>query len=428
MGARQVGKTHLLLQFGKEFFPQTYCFNFEKDHRLKSIFDFNLDPQRIINELSLYIGKQIDIKKDLVFFDEIQFCPRALTSLKYFHEELPELALLAAGSLLGVSLGDGGFPVGKIEWMELHPMSFFEFLEAMDETLLLRTLYKLPESQSLSYSAHTLLLEHLKRYYFVGGMPAAVQCYQQDKTFSYEKLAQVRKIQKNLIKDYYQDFAKHSGKVNAMHISSVFENVPRQISQSMDGSIQRFQFKGILPNKKSYGQLQGPIDWLERANLILKIKNLQRPELPLTAFSKESLFKLLIFDVGLLACMLDLPANFFLQDQEALFKGFFTENFVATQLIASGLAPLFFWTGRTSEIEFVLRIGEQVIPIEVKAGKNRKSRSLATYLQKHPSSRAIKLTCSELRLDSSRVVQQVPLYLAEHLETILANGFPQKLG
>ena len=247
-GARQVGKSYLLEDFGKNEFPKLHVFNFEQDKSLSLVFETDLNPNKILTDLSVHKGVRINPQSDLVIFDEIQACPRALTSLKYFCEFMPELAICCAGSLLGVSLSSESFPVGKVEFQNLFPMNFAEFLEALSEELLLEVLELALEEGTISEVAHWKLWECLKEYYVTGGMPQVVYEYILIRKNRLEAMNNTRKIQKELIEGYYRDFAKHSGKANSMHIVSVFEDVPMQLSRNIEGSVNRYRFN----SKASY--------------------------------------------------------------------------------------------------------------------------------------------------------------------------------
>ena len=271
-GARQVGKTFLLKALGSSAFQDTAYFNFEEQPNLKQFFENTKDVKRILKNLSLVYGKEINPKKTLIIFDEIQECNAALNSLKYFCENLPELALISAGSLLGVTLSEESFPVGKVEYASLYPMTFRELLLAHENQMLLQAYDEASENKPVLLMAHQKLWEELLNYYIIGGMPSAVQAYlhkKEDRMIAFQEL---RQIQKELVEDYNKDFAKHSGKENSVHIISVFENVPLQMAAVMEDSTKRFRFNDVIPKKKGYAELRGPIDWLKQAGLIYKIK------------------------------------------------------------------------------------------------------------------------------------------------------------
>ena len=331
-GVRQVGKTYLLKEFGKGFSAFHYV-NFEKDPDLLKIFEKNLDPKRIIEGLEFYLDGSIDIRKDLVIFDEIQACPKALTSLKYFYEELPELYLCAAGSLLGIHLSPTSFPVGKVDLLTMRPLSFEEFLMAIEDRRGLKALKDYANDKEVPEVAHDHLWERLKHYFIVGGMPEAVLIFSQRKENLYQAFSEVRKKQSDLVLAYYADMAKHSGKVNALHIERVFKSVPNQLQKAHDGSSSKFKFKGVIPGVSHYNRLMGAIDWLEAAGLVFKVSIVNSGKLPFKAYTKENTFKLLLFDIGILGSMSGLSPQVILDYDYGSFKGFFAENFVAQEFI-----------------------------------------------------------------------------------------------
>ncbi|MCK5519679.1 MAG: ATP-binding protein, partial [Candidatus Marinimicrobia bacterium] len=367
-GARQVGKTWLLKYFAKTEFPNYHYINFEEDSRLEKIFNTNLNPSIILNELQFYLDKPINIKTDLLIFDEIQRCPRALTSLKYFRENIPELALCAAGSLLGIYLNGESFPVGKVTFLDLHPMTFEEFLLGTGNEHYVNLLNEQHWSKPLPEIAHIKLWEMWKHYLITGGMPEVVDQFRLQQTNLFEAFQKTIIIQKDLIDTFIADISKHSGKSNAMHIERLWRNIPIQLAKSLDGSAEKFKFKDAIPGYKSYDRLSAPIDWLEKADLLIRAPIINSINTPLESNRKENRFKLYHFDIGLLSAMNNMSAKTLLNYDFGTYKGYIVENYIAQELKASGYKKLFCWEGRTSEIEFLLEIGEQVIPIEVKSG------------------------------------------------------------
>ncbi len=417
-GARQVGKTHLLKEFGDKEFANYHYLNFEKQPELAKIFDSNLDTSRILNEISLRLGRNVQVTTDLLIFDEIQACPKAITALKYFCEDKPELAVCAAGSLLGVMMSSESFPVGKVEFLDLYPMTFSEFLLAKNKQSLLAELENAVKTKNISLTAHTILWEHLKEYYVVGGMPEIVSRYVNSELSGSNLHEEIRAVQHDLIDTYYKDFAKHAGPINAMHIAGVFENVPRQLAQNIDDSVRRYRFKDVLPNKRSFTELSGPIDWLVRAGLLIQVKITEHVEIPLEAFCQDNFFKLYLFDVGLLGCLLDLNVSAILDEKYGIIKGYFSENFVATQLIASTIKPLYAWNKVNSKIEFIVNHEAQIIPIEVKAGHRTQAKSLSQYIKRYQPKSAFMITGQPMQINSERVLQKIALYQAEYLKKI----------
>ncbi len=410
-GVRQVGKTHLLKEFGRLYFPKVHYFNFEKEPRLAKIFEADLNPERILSELSFYRDQPIHIKTDLVIFDEIQEAPKALTSLKYFQEECSELYLCAAGSLLGLHLSSTSFPVGKVTFETLRPMSFEEFLMANNDKAL-PILQKLTAKGKIPDILHEHLWDQLKHYFIVGGLPEAVTAYLEKKANLFEAFSLVRKRQDDLLNTYYADIAKHAGKVNAMHIDRVFRSVADQLSQVQDGSVARFKFKGVVPGITHYDRLSGAIDWLEAAGLAMKVHIVNTGQFPFAGYAKENCFKLLAFDVGILGSMSGLPPKVILDYDYGTYKGYFAENFVAQELMGHGRESLFSWQEHNREIEFLAEIDGAVIPIEVKSGSNTKAKSLKTFSEKYTPLYQVIFSGLSLDIESSKKIHYYPLYLA----------------
>lgn len=410
-GVRQCGKTYSLQEFGKTF-EHCHYFNFEKLPDLHSIFEKNLDPKRILLELEYASQQSINIQQDLVIFDEIQACPKAITSLKYFSEELPQLALISAGSLLGLSLNDTSFPVGKVNLLNMTPLSFSEFLLAIDDVQLYDLIQHCDIHSNIPEMAHQRLWEKLKWYWIVGGLPEVVNQFNRSKDNLFTAFQAVREKQQELLLTYYADFAKHAGKVNAMHIDRVWRATPAQLARTQDDSVHKFKFKGIVPGVDRYNGLAGAIDWLEKAHLIIKVPIVNTAELPLAAYSSENTFKLLLFDVGLLGAMSDLPIKSILDQDYGTYKGFFAENFVAQELLASGQRKLFCWQHNRAEVEFLLTLAEGIVPLEVKSGWITRAKSLQNFIEKYHPVYAIILSAHPLKIDSVNQLHHYPLYLA----------------
>lgn len=414
-GARQVGKTYILRAFGKEHFSRAHYLNFEKYKQLDKIFQGDLIPKNILQDLGLYLGTSIDKENDLMIFDEIQNVPRALTSLKYFQEEIPELAICSAGSLLGVQMSDESFPVGKVEFLHMFPMSFEEFLRGAGNNELFEFLRGRKEPESIPDIVHGRLWEQLKIYFIVGGLPEIVKTFAEYKSDLFIALEKVREKQNNLLLTYIADIAKHSGKQNAMHIERLWRNVPAQLAREQDGSAGKFRFKGVIPGIKRYSQLAGSIDWLVSAGLIVKAHIVNSGQLPFSAHIAENTFKLYVFDVGLLGALSELPFKSIIDYGYGSYKGYFAENFAAQEFICSGVRGLYCWKERTAEVEFLREINGDVLPVEIKSGWVTQAKSIKVFAQKyHPRCRVI-LSANNLSLDSSNKVYRYPLYLASRL-------------
>ncbi len=415
-GARQVGKTYILRAFGKECFSRVHYLNFEKYKEVAKIFEGNLTPQNILQDLSFYLNTSIDKENDLVIFDEIQNVPRALTSLKYFQEELPELAICAAGSLLGVQLSNESFPVGKVEFLNMFPMSFEEFLKGEGDTKSFEFLRSRKKFEAIPQIIHSRLWEQLKIYFVVGGLPEIVKTFVEYKDDLFTALQKVRDKQDNLLLTYIADIAKHSGKQNAMHIERLWRNVPAQLAREHDGSAGKFKFKGIIPGIKRYSKLAGSIDWLVSAGLILKAHIVNNGQLPFSAYTTENTFKLYVFDVGLLGALSDLPPKSIMEYKYGFYKGYFAENFAAQEFICSGVKELYCWKERSAEVEFLREINGNVLPVEIKSGWVTQAKSLKIFAQKyHPKYRTI-FSANNLSLDSVNKVHRYPLYLVSNFQ------------
>ena len=409
-GARQVGKTWILKEFGEKDFRETHYLNFEEDSKLEKIFEENLNPERIIHELRYYLDKQIDINEDLLILDEIQRCPKALTSLKYFYEKMPELAICAAGSLLGVFLNWDSFPVGKVTFLDLYPMTFEEFLLGTEREDYVDLLNNHDWAESLPAMAHDKLWEFWKHYLITGGLPEVLEQYRQKKDNLYETFQKTTIIQKDLIETYIADIAKHSGKTNAMHIERLWRNVPAQLARSLDASSSKFVFKDAVPGYRGYDRLAAPIDWLEKADLLLKTYLMDTVAPPIGAYIIENRFKLYHFDVGLLNTMNELSPKLILDYNFGSYKGYIAENFIAQEIRALGNKKLYCWEGRTSEIEFLLEVDGFPVPIEVKSGKITKSKSLKVFEERYSPRQSIIFSGKNVNISGER--EYYPIYAA----------------
>lgn len=423
-GARQVGKTYLLREFGNVYFPRYHYFNFEKDGALAKIFEPDLNPIRIISELCFRQNSPIDIANDFVIFDEIQACPRALTSLKYFNEDLPALALATAGSLLGIHLGATSYPVGKVDMLTMHPMSFEEFILATKDLRHIEAMQTLKvamtgreenkPAEPLPSIIHDSLWEQLKIYFIIGGLPEVIKSYLEKRENLFEALDTAREKQLQLVIAYNADMAKHSGKVNAMHLDRIWKAVPTQLAQSQDGSAHKFVFKDVLPGINRYERLAGGIDWLEAAGLVIKIPITNSAQLPLSAYTKENRFKLLCFDIGILGAMSGLSPRVILDYSYGSYKGYFAENFVAQEFTNSGF-NCFSWEEGDAEVEFLLEHEGKPLPIEVKSGWRIKSKSLQSFRQKYHPPYQIIVSANNFSYDSRTDAHHYPLYVAGYI-------------
>lgn len=417
-GVRQTGKTYLLKKFGEEF-ANCHYINFERDLNLSKIFEKNLDPKRIIEDLQFYLNKEINLKEDLLIFDEIQECPKALTSLKYFQEEIPNLFLCSAGSLLGICLGNSSFPVGKVDILTLYPMSFQEFLMAIEEKKLLDLLNDFEKNKSISEIAHPLLWEYLKHYFVIGGMPEVVSIYKKYKNDIFKAFTEARNKQETIVLAYFADMTKHSGKVNAMHLNRIFKSVPAQLEKSIDGTVGKFKFKGIIPGITHYERLVNAIDWLENMGLIIKVHIVDYGKLPFGGYFKENTFKLFLFDIGILGSMCGLSPKVIMNYNYGSYKGYFAENFVLQEFFSSNMSSLFCWHEKKAEVEFLIEYNSDVIPIEVKSGTNTQTKSLKVFSKKYNPKYSIILSSRPFKYDQSKKTYYFPLYMAGKIFNML---------
>ncbi len=410
-GARQVGKTWILKTFGEQQFQHYLILDFARNPELAGFFDNNLQPKRILTDLGVYLNRDIDLANTLLVFDEIQQCPKALTSLKYFSEELPEAYLCASGSLLGLGLSEQNFPVGKIRREWLRPMSFEEFLMALGESSLRQSLAEAAGRRSaISSPIHQKTFSLFKEYLITGGMPEVVSAYIALRETRVAAFHAVRDLQKNLTESYLDDIAKHSGSIKAIHIAALFKNIPLQLARETTG-IRKFLFKDVLSGRSSYDQLEGPIQWLDKAGLVHRIPICRAVKMPLAAHAEENAFMLYLFDVGILGSMLRLDPGAIYQNEVGQFKGFLMENAVLNEMIFSGAEGLCTWRHNTAEIEFLMASGEAILPIEVKAGMNTKAKSLKIFREKFKPARSLLFSGVGCHQEDEGLLH-APVYLA----------------
>jgi uncharacterized protein len=399
-GARQVGKTWLMKEFGKVEFKRSAYFNFESTKELHGIFSQGFQIGQILSALSILAGFRVDEDDCLLIFDEIQECPEAITSLKYFSEEQPEIPIISAGSLLGVAIHQGvSFPVGKVEFMQLYPLNFHEFLLAKNKKDLLNLL----ESGNTDLIAvfknqYTSLL---KQYYFVGGMPEAVKVFSETDDYNI-----VREIQLNILKAYENDFSKHAPIGQLPRIRLVWQSILSQLAKENS----KFIYNVLRPGARAK-DFEMAIDWLKDAGLIHKVTRLNKSGFPLASYADWADFKIFFNDVGLLCAMANLAPELLLRGDYLFveFKGIISEQFVLQQLISVEIEP-FYWNpeNNRSELDFVIQSGERIIPIEVKAAENVKAKSLSVYFERYKPEICIRTSLSGYKKQDW--MENVPLY------------------
>jgi hypothetical protein len=426
-GARQVGKTYVLQNFAKKQFSKSHYFDLEElKVELAPIFnDYPLDPKQLLDKLSFVSGRTINIKEDILILDEIQAIPRAITALKYFFQSMGGLAIAAAGSNLGVIHSDEPFPVGKIEILHMYPMNFDEFLAGTGEEMALSFLNDFNGGKTDDIY-HRRLFDLLKGYFVTGGMPEVIGQYEVNKDQPLEAFRAVRQLQRQLIFHYESDFSKYAGSTNARHIERVFRAIPLQLANTQDQKSKKFKFKDVISRGyRSYEDLADPIEWLTKAGLALKVNTNLHPSTPIMAGAKETNFKLLLFDIGLLGAMIGLTPESILRYDYGSYKGYFAENFVLQELYSYGLNKIVTWSGRTSEIEFVLEIDGKIVPVEVKSGFNTKAKSLQAFINKYNPSYSIKLTGNRFGFDRQKRIFNYPLYMISKFPDLCFNpGYP----
>jgi predicted AAA+ superfamily ATPase len=406
-GARQVGKTYALKAFGNSLFKNLVYVNFEKDEKLSEYFQGSLDPKQIIKFLEIHTGTQIVAGETLLVFDEVQECPRALNSLKYFCEEANEYHLAAAGSLLGVKVSqEEGFPVGKVNFLHLYPLSFFEFLTATNHEQLRVFLEEHKTLDPLPPPLHEKLILLLKYYLFIGGMPEAVAEYIKHDTFMY-----VRDVQMEILNAYERDFAKHAPPNEVMKITTVWNQVHSQLAKEN----KKFIFSAI--RKSARGRdYEEAMHWLTCAGLLYKSHLVETPKFPLSGYATADAFKIFLLDVGLLGAQSGLSQRAIIEGNLLFteFKGALTENYIAQELIASRQQKLHYWTSAgTAEVDFLLETDHEIVPLEVKSGESQKKKSLLVYGQKYSPSHLYRTTLMNLKADGNIV--NYPLYLIGRL-------------
>ena len=405
-GARQVGKTWLMKEFGRQAYEDTVYINFDSNSRMAELFASDLDTERLILGLELYIGRKIDPKRALLIFDEVQEVPRALTSLKYFYENAPQYHILCAGSLLGIALHNGtSFPVGKVDFLKLYPLSFREFLMATDQERFSELLDR-QDFQMISNFRQTYI-DALKRYFFVGGMPEAVQSFAENKDFN-----EVREIQKRILAAYEQDFSKHAPNEIVPRLRMVWNSIPSQLAKEN----RKFVF-GLVREGARAKDYETAIMWLGDCGLVHKISRVHAAGVPLRAYEDLKAFKLFLVDVGLLGCMAGLRPQTLLDGNDLFveFKGALTEQYVCQQLKTIPDLDVYYYTNDrgSCEVDFVVDTGERIIPVEVKAEVNLRAKSLKTYQEKFVPEVAVRTSMTDYKKEEWLV--NLPLYAIEQI-------------
>lgn len=405
-GARQVGKTWLMKEFGRSAYRDMIYINFDSNSRMAELFASDLNTDRLIMGIELYAGKKIDPGSTLLIFDEVQEVPRALSSLKYFYENAPQYHIICAGSLLGIALHEGtSFPVGKVDFLELYPLSFREFLMAVTGIQFAKLLdsqdYKMITSFKQTY------IEALKQYYFIGGMPEAVKNFTEERDF-YE----VREVQKRILEAYEQDFSKHAPLEIVPKIRMVWNSIPSQLAKEN----KKFLY-GLVREGGRAKEYETAIMWLCDCGLVYKIERVKGGGIPLKAYVDQKAFKLFVVDVGLLGCMTGLSPKILLDGKDLFkeFKGALTEQYVCQQLKTLENLSIYYYTNDrgSCEVDFVVDTGERTVPVEVKAEVNLKAKSLKTYYEKYQPEISIRTSMADYRPEEW--LMNLPLYAIEEI-------------
>ena len=403
-GARQVGKTWLMREFGAKEYAATVYINFDNNKRMKALFEGGLEVERLVTGLELYAGHKIDPENTLLIFDEVQEAPKALASLKYFNEEAPQYQIICAGSLLGVALHQGtSFPVGKVEFLDLYPLSFFEFMMAMGKERYVELLQKSDFDMATTFKQDYVDL--LKHYYYVGGMPEVVQAFADNRDFN-----EAREIQQRILAAYEQDFSKHAPNEAVPRIRMLWNSIPAQLTKEN----KKFIY-GLIKGGARAKEYELAMLWLTDCGLVHKVHRITTPSLPLKAYEDLKAFKLFLVDVGLLSCMVGLRQDVLLDGNELFkeFKGALTEQYVLQQLKTCKGINTYYWTADrgTAEVDFVIDTGSDVIPIEVKAEVNLQAKSLKVYLDKFSPRLSIRTSMADYKQEDWLL--NLPLWAVE---------------
>lgn len=412
-GVRQVGKTWILKEFGKKYYKNFVYFNFDENIEYLQFFQTTKDPRRILQNLMLISGEKIEAENTLVIFDEIQDAPEVINSLKYFYENIPEIHIACAGSLLGIALAKpSSFPVGKIDFLSINPMTFSEFLIANGDQNLKSYLDSVDSIENIPDAFFNPLCEKLKMYYLTGGMPEAVYIWTHERNTEL-----MLKSLNNIIEAYEKDFAKHPNIKEFPKISMIWKSIPSQLSREN----KKFIYKVVKEGARAR-EYEDALQWLVDANLVNKIYRSSAPKLPLSAYDDLSAFKIYLVDVGLLNRLSLLSSSAFAEGNRLFteFKGALTENYILESLENQFETKARYWTDNIYEVDFLIQHENQVIPIEVKAGINLKSRSLKKFTEKYKDEVKLKIRFSldNLKLDDD--ILNIPIFMADYTKYLIS--------
>lgn len=409
-GARQVGKTWLIKEFGKQEYQQVAYINFDDNERMNQLFSGDFDIERIIQGLKIESGVNIEAENTLIIFDEIQETPKAVTALKYFCEKANEYNIVAAGSLLGVAMHEGtSFPVGKVDFLDLYPLNFFEFLEALGEKQLVE-LIKNNDIDLINVFSDKLK-QYLKQYMYIGGMPEVVNAYVQNKDFG-----EVRRKQNELLTAYEQDFSKHAPNTVVPRIRQLWNNIPTQLAKEN----KKFIY-GLIKQGARAREYELALSWLIDCGLVYQVNRVNDCKVPLSAYQDFSAFKLYLLDVGLLCAMANIDATTIIDGNEIFveFKGSLTEQFVLTELKTNTDVPIFYWSADKgiAEVDYIIQLGKNNIPIEVKSNENLQAKSLKSFVQKYDTKVNVRTSMANYRKEDWLI--NIPLYMIGNINEII---------
>lgn len=403
-GARQVGKTYSLLNFGKQHFKNVVYLNFESNNELQRIFDRDLSPERIINEISVFSSESILERDSLIIFDEIQACEKALTSLKYFSEEKPEYHIAAAGSLLGIAINREtySFPVGKVEFMNMFPMDFEEYLWALGQKRAVSIIRDSFENDK-ECSLHRTFLDYYKKYLFTGGMPQVVNQYAETADVNF-----IVAIQKNINDSYIADMAKYASAAETVKIMAAYNSIPAQLAKEN----RKFQYKTIKSGARA-NQYETSLDWLKASGIIHKCNKIEKGIFPLKSWEAQSSFKVYLGDTGLLCSKYGISYSAMRSEIRGFehIKGVLTENYVAINLVSNGYIPYYWESQGKAEVDFIIQENTgNIIPIEVKSSENVRSKSLNQYIKTYNPPYSIRISTRNFGFENN--IKSLPLYAA----------------
>lgn len=409
-GARQVGKTWLMKEFGKNYYEKCAYINFDDNSRMEELFSGDFDIDRIIQGLKIESNVNIEPENTLIIFDEVQETPKALTALKYFYEKANQYHIIAAGSLLGVAMHEGtSFPVGKVDFLDLYPLSFYEFLQALGEEQLVELIQK-NDFQLITVFADKLK-QYLKQYFYIGGMPEVLASYIENKDFN-----EVRRKQEILLQAYEQDFSKHAPNSVVPRIRQLWNNIPTQLAKEN----KKFIY-GLIKEGARAREYELALSWLIDCGLVYQINRVNDCKVPLSAYQDFSAFKLYLLDVGLLCAMSKIDATTILEGNEIFveFKGALTEQFVLTELKSNTTFPIFYWSAEKgmAELDYLVQIGRYNVPIEVKSSENLQAKSLKVFAQKYNTKINVRTSMSDYKVEDWLI--NIPLYLIGNIENII---------